>query len=87
MIWWVVFSPQAAADAAHVAAAGLKPRVLELLALLGRDPLAVSPPFATLQGDLSGAYSRRLDLRQQLVYEVLREERVVRVLSLWTHHD
>jgi len=87
MNWWVVFAPDAVLDAPRAALAGYKSRVAELLALLSRDPFETSPPFIVLQGDLKGAYARRLDLRQCLVYEVLREERVVRVLRLWTHDD
>ncbi len=87
MNWWVVFAPDAVLDAQQVVAAGYKARVTELLALLSRDPFETSPPFITLRGDLQGAYARRLDLRQCLLYEVLREERVVRVLRLWTVDD
>jgi Txe/YoeB family toxin of toxin-antitoxin system len=87
MNWWVVFAPDAVLDAAPVAMAGYKARVSELLALLSRDPFETSPPFIALRGDLQGAYARRLDLRQCLLYEVLREERVVRVLRLWTFND
>jgi toxin YoeB len=84
MNWWVVFAQDALRDVPAVLAAGYKARVTEMLALLGRDPFETSPPHVVLRGDLKGAYSRRLDLQQQLVYEVLREERVVRVLRLWT---
>ena len=83
----MVFAPDAVLDAQQVVAAGYKARVTELLALLSRDPFETSPPFITLRGDLQGAYARRLDLRQCLLYEVLREERVVRVLRLWTVDD
>lgn len=84
MNWWVVFAPDALKDVPAVLAAGYKARVQELLALLSRDPFEDSPPYVALRGDLKGAYSRRLDLQQRLVYQVLREERVVRVLRLWT---
>lgn len=87
MNWWVVFAPEAVLDAPKAAAAGYKARIAELLALLSRDPFETSPPFIALRGDLKGAYARRLDLRQCLVYEVLREERAVRVLRLWIFND
>ncbi|MFM7065957.1 MAG: Txe/YoeB family addiction module toxin [Gammaproteobacteria bacterium] len=87
MNWWVVFAADAVRDVPAVLAAGYKARVTELLALLGRDPFETAPPYVALRGDLKGAYSRRLDLQQRLVYEVLREERVVRVLRLWTGGD
>ena len=87
MNWWVVFAPDAVLDAPCVAAAGYKARVAELLALLSRDPFESSPPYIALRGDLQGAFARRLDLRQCLLYEVLREERAVRVLRLWTFDD
>ena len=85
--WELAFSKQALKDAKKVKAAGLKPRVEELLALLEKDPLQNPPSFEKLVGDLSGAYSRRINIHNRLVYEVFTKERVVRVLRMWTHYE
>lgn len=87
MKWRLVYTKQACKDATKLAAAGLRPKAEELLELLGRDPFAVPPPFEKLVGDLAGAYSRRINIQHRLVYEVLPEQRVVKVLRLWTHYE
>lgn len=87
MKWELAFSRQALKDAKKVKAAGLKPRVEELLAILERDPFQNPPSFEKLVGDLSGAYSRRINIHNRLVYEVFSKERVVRVLRMWTHYE
>lgn len=85
--WALAFSKQALKDAKKVKAAGLKPRVEELLALLEKDPFQSPPSFEKLVGDLAGAYSRRINIHHRLVYEVFTKERVVRVLRMWTHYE
>ena len=85
--WELAFSKQALKDAKKVKAAGLKPRVEELLALLEKDPFQNPPGFEKLVGDLAGAYSRRINIQHRLVYEVFTKERVVRVLRMWTHYE
>jgi Txe/YoeB family toxin of toxin-antitoxin system len=85
--WGLAFSKQALKDAKKVKAAGLKPRVEELLALLKKDPFQNPPSFEKLVGDLAGAYSRRINIQHRLVYEVFTKERVVRVLRMWTHYE
>jgi toxin YoeB len=85
--WELAFSKQALKDAKKVKAAGMKPRVEELLALLEKDPFQNPPGFEKLVGDLAGAYSRRINIQHRLVYEVFTKERVVRVLRMWTHYE
>lgn len=85
--WELAFSKQALKDAKKVKAAGLKPRVEELLALLEKDPFQNPPGFEKLVGDLAGAYSRRINIQHRLVYEVFTKERVVRALRMWTHYE
>jgi toxin YoeB len=85
--WRVVYTPQAQKDARKLARAGLKPRAEALLALLARDPFETPPPFEKLLGDLAGAYSRRINIHHRLVYQVLKEEHIVKVLRLWTHYE
>ena len=87
MSWRLLFTKQARQDAKRLAAAGLKPKAQELLALLEADPFRSPPPFEKLVGDLRGACSRRITIQHRLVYEVLEEEHVVKVLRMWTHYE
>ena len=87
MKYLVVFTKQAQKDAKKLASAGLKPKAQHLLDILAVDPFRNPPPYEKLIGDLAGAYSRRINIQHRLVYEVLKRERVVKVLRLWTHYD
>lgn len=87
MSWALVYSRQALKDAKKLKAAGLKPKAEELLAVLREDPFKNPPPFEKLLGDLAGAYSRRINIHNRLVYEVFRKQKVVRVLRMWTHYE
>jgi toxin YoeB len=85
--WRVVFTKQAQKDARKLASSGLKPKAQELLSILAENPYQNPPPFEKLVGDLSGAYSRRINIQHRLVYQVLSEDKVVRVLRLWSHYE
>jgi toxin YoeB len=85
--WEVVYAKHALKDAQKLAASGLKPKAQELLAMIKEDPFQNPPPYEKLVGDLSGAYSRRINIQHRLVYEVLQEQRVVKVLRMWSHYE
>jgi|TARA_A100000171_G_C2016191_1_gene88846 toxin YoeB len=85
--WKLVYTKQAQKDARKLASSGLKPKAQELLTLIGEDPFRRPPPFEKLIGDLSGAYSRRINIQHRLVYQVLEDQRVVKVLRLWSHYE
>jgi toxin YoeB len=85
--WTIVYARQAVKDAKKLAASGLKPKAQELLVLLAKDPFQNPPPFEKLVGDLSGAYSRRINIQHRLVYEVFLKEKTIRVLRMWTHYE
>ena len=87
MSWRLLYTRQAQKDAERLTAAGLKAKAQELLAVIAEDPFRTRPPFEKLVGDLRGAYSRRINIQHRLVYQVLVEERVVKVLRMWTHYD
>ena len=87
MSWELVYSKQALKDAKKLKAAGLKPKAEELLEVLKSDPLQNPPSFEKLIGDLAGAYSRRINIHNRLVYEVFPKQRIVRVLRMWTHYE
>lgn len=86
-MWRVVFAKQAQKDASKLASAGLKPKAQALLAILAENPFQNPPPYEKLVGDLTVAYSRRINIQQRLVYEVLQAEQTVKVLRLWTHYE
>jgi Txe/YoeB family toxin of toxin-antitoxin system len=85
--WRVVFTRQATKDARKLARSNLRPKAEYLLELLGRDPFHSPPPFEKLVGDLDGAYSRRINVQHRMVYQVLMEERTVKVVRMWTHYE
>ncbi len=87
MNWRLVYTRQAQKDAKKLSESGLKPKAEALLAILAEDPFQRPPPFEKLVGDLAGAYSRRINIQHRLVYQVLEEERVVKILRLWSHYE
>lgn len=86
MAWQVLFTRQAQEDARKAAAAGLRPKIESLLLVLERNPFQTPPPYEKLVGDLEGAYSRRLSIQHRLVYQVLKEERIIKIIRMWTHY-
>ncbi|TWE05921.1 Txe/YoeB family toxin of toxin-antitoxin system [Pseudomonas sp. AG1028] len=87
MTWQLAFTKQAQKDAKKLAAAGLKDKAKALLDVVQVNPFQNPPPYEKLVGDLSGAYSRRINIQHRLVYQVLHDEHVVKVLRLWTHYE
>ena len=87
MTWRLVYTRHAQKDAQKLAKSNLKEKTQSLLKLLEEDPFQTPPPFEKLIGDLSGAYSRRINIQHRLVYQVLAEERVVKVIRMWTHYE
>lgn len=87
MSWDLCYTKQAQRDAKKLASSGLKPKAQALLDVIREDPFRTPPPFEKLVGDLDGAYSRRINIQHRLVYQVLEDERVVKVLRLWTHYE
>ncbi|MGH6646518.1 Txe/YoeB family addiction module toxin [Aquabacterium sp.] len=85
--WELVYAKHAQKDAQKLAASGLKAKAQELLAIVKEDPFQNPPPYEKLVGDLSGAYSRRINIQHRLVYEVLQDQRIVRVLRMWSHYE
>jgi Txe/YoeB family toxin of toxin-antitoxin system len=85
--WKLVYTKQAQKDAKKLTSSGLKSKAQKLLALIAEDPCRKPPPFEKLIGDLAGAYSRRINIQHRLVYQVLEDEQVVKVLRLWSHYE
>lgn len=87
MSWKVVFTKQAQKDAKKLSSSGLKSRAEEIIELLKHNPYQTPPPYEQLIGDLSGAYSRRLNIQHRIVYQILNDEKIVKVIRMWTHYE
>jgi Txe/YoeB family toxin of toxin-antitoxin system len=85
--WRLVYTRQAQRDAKKLAASGLRSKAGVLLEILARDPFTDPPLFEKLLGDLSGAYSRRINIQHRIVYQVLQDIKTVKILRMWTHYD
>jgi len=86
-MWQVVFTKQARKDAKKLASAGLRQKTEALLDILRENPYRTPPPFEKLIGDLAGAYSRRINIQHRIVYQIIDEVNVVKVLRMWTHYE
>ena len=87
MSWKIVFTKIAQKDAKKIKRAGLKSRVESLLSVIQKNPLQNPPSYEKLVGDLSGAYSRRINIQHRLVYQVLTDEKIVKIIRMWTHYE
>ena len=87
MIWRLAYSKQARKDAKKLSVSGLKAQAEHLLAILVEDPYQNSPPYEKLKGNLSGAYSRRINIQHRIVYQVLENFKTVYVLRMWSHYE
>ena len=83
----LVYTKQAQRDAKKLASARLKEKAQKLLTILEENPFQAQPPFEKLVGDLAGAYSRRINIHHRLIYQVLKERRIVKVIRMWTHYE
>lgn len=87
MTWKLVYTKHAQKDAKKLVASGLKNKAKSLLEIIKKDPYQNPPPYEKLVGDLSGAYSRRINIQHRLVYQVYEKEHVIKVIRLWTHYE
>ena len=87
MSWSIVYTKQAVKDSKKIESSNLKPKVVKLIALLKNDPYTNTLPIENLIGDLSGAYSRRINIHHRLVYQVLDDIKTVKIIRMWTHYE
>ncbi|EIM62409.1 Txe/YoeB family addiction module toxin [Desulfobacter postgatei] len=87
MIWKVVYAKQAQKDAKKLSTSGLKSKAEEVIDILKENPYQTPPSYEKLVGDLSGAYSRRLNIQHRIVYQVINADKIVKVLRMWTHYE
>jgi Txe/YoeB family toxin of toxin-antitoxin system len=86
-MWQLFYTKQAQMDAIKISATGYKEKVIRLLDIIKEDPYQNPPPYEKLVGDLSGAYSRRINIQHRLVYQVVEESHSVKILRMWTHYE
>jgi toxin YoeB len=86
-MWALRYTNQAKMDAKKLVSSGLKSKAQELLEVVSKNPYQNPPPYEKLVGDLAGAYSRRINIRHQLVYQVIEQEKIVKILRRWTHYE
>lgn len=87
MKWRLVFTRQAQKDAKKIAQSGLKPQASKLLEMLQNDPCQNPPTYEKLVGDLTGAFSRRINIQHRLIYQVLEDIKAVKIIRMWTHYE
>ncbi|WP_283410126.1 Txe/YoeB family addiction module toxin [Anoxynatronum buryatiense] len=87
MSYTIVYTRKAVGDIPNLKAAKLDKKAKALIDVIRHNPYQTPPAFEKLQGDLKGAFSRRINIKHRLVYEVIEEEQVVKIISLWTHYD
>ena len=87
MKWRIVYTKQTIKDSKKIESANLKSKVVKLLDLLKTNPYTTPPPFEKLLGDLSGAYSRRINIHHRLVYQLYDKEKIVKIIRMWTHYE
>jgi len=85
--WRIVFTKQAQKDAKKLSAAGLRSKAENIIQILRENPYQVPPPYEKLVGDLAGACSRRINIQHRLVYEIVEEEKTVKIIRMWTHYE
>lgn len=86
-MWKIIYTKQAINDANNISQAGLKNRVQKLISILENNPLQTPPKFEKLKGDLTGACSRRINIKHRLVYQVLEKENIVKIIRMWSHYE
>ena len=85
--WKLVYTKQALKDAKRIKSSGLKDKAEGILKILEENPFHKSPPYEKLVGDLAGAYSRRINIHHRIVYQVLEDIKIVKVIRMWTHYE
>jgi Txe/YoeB family toxin of toxin-antitoxin system len=85
--WKLVYTKQAQKDAKKISTANLKDKTIEVLNVLGENPFKSPPPYEKLVGDLTGAYSRRINIQHRIIYQIYQKERIVKIIRMWTHYE
>lgn len=85
--WKLIYTKQAQKDAKKIANSGLKRKVILLLELLEENPFQTPPHYEKLVGDLTGAYSRRINIQHRLVYQIFEDKNIIKIIRMWSHYE
>ena len=83
----IIYSSQAQKDAKKAGRSGIKNNIQKLINILQNNPYQTPPPFEKLLGDLSGVYSRKINMQHRLVYQIFEKEKIVKIIRMWTHYE
>jgi Txe/YoeB family toxin of toxin-antitoxin system len=86
-VYNIIYSSQAQRDAKKAGKSGIKNNIQKLIGILQKNPYQSPPPFEKLLGDLSGTYSRRINMQHRLVYQIYEDEKIVKIIRMWTHYE
>ena len=87
MTWELFYTKQVQTDARKLSSSGRKSKAKPLLDIIQKDPYQNPPPYEKLVGNLSGAYSRRINIQHRLVDQIYEMEQSIKVIRLWTHYE
>lgn len=85
--WKIAYTKQAQKDAKKLASAGFKLKAEKLLEIIQTNPFKNPPEYEKLVGDLTGAYSRRINIQHRLIYQVYQKEKTIKIIRMWTHYE
>ena len=87
MTYELMFSKAAKKNPEKIKKSKLSEKCKALLEVIKQDPFTNIPPFEKLVGDLNGFYSRRINIQHRLIYSVDSEQKIVKILRMWTHYE
>ena len=87
VVYKIVYTKRAVTDIKNLKSAKLDKKAKVLIELVRENPFQTPPPYEKLLGDLKGAYSRRINIKHRFVYEVLENEKTIKILSMWFHYE
>ncbi|MBU1086820.1 MAG: Txe/YoeB family addiction module toxin [Candidatus Omnitrophica bacterium] len=85
--WKIVYTKQAIKDAKKISASGLRSKAESIIEIIKENPFKIPPPFEKLVGDLTGAYSRRINIQHRIIYQVFKKHKTIKIIRLWTHYE
>lgn len=85
--WRIVYTKDALKDKRKAYEAGFREKIEQLLKLMSKNPFETYPPYEKLVGDMTGAYSRRINHQHRLVYSVHKNESTIKIISMWNHYE
>lgn len=87
MNWKLIYTKQAVKDSQKIKELGLKEKAQELLDILKENPYQNPPKYEKLIGDLNRVYSRRINIQHRLVYQILEDIKIVKIIRMWSHYE